>query len=259
MTLCIRPTHIKSVSSYSVFFLLRFRNWIIFPQKSLWKNRWFWSCKRAHQWDCGTVRPIVVGLIARSIFAGSQAFCSKKKKKTVVRAGGAAGEREGETKWKQVAGRESPFELQQSLSPAHRIFDRRNLWTSRYNYAVFIWLALWRERCIIRLFSIFAWDRYPVAFHFDIISLLVISPLNWRWQLIKIFNVFTLSFYVFSFIHEYRVLCGKLTRLDTVGPYSLHWYRVFKCKEYIKVSLLTLQASRFLWKFFPTNIDLIMI
>jgi hypothetical protein len=58
-------------------------------------------------------------------FCGKSGVLQQEEKKTVVRAGGAAGEREGETKWKQVAGRESPFELQQSLSPAHRIFDRR--------------------------------------------------------------------------------------------------------------------------------------
>jgi len=44
-------------------------------------------------------------------------FCGKsgvlqqeEKTRTAVRAGEAAGEREGETKWKQVPGRESPFE-----------------------------------------------------------------------------------------------------------------------------------------------------
>lgn len=48
-------------------------------------------------------------------------FCGKsgvlqQEEKTVVRAGEAAGEREGETKWKQVPGRESPFEPPRTLS-----------------------------------------------------------------------------------------------------------------------------------------------
>jgi len=93
-----------------------------------------------------------VNTIALSIFAGSRAFCSKKKK-TVVRAGEAAGEREGETKWKQVLGREN-----RPSNRRNRFFERievsANVTYGRAAVIVIVWfsniivLALCK-RCIV--------------------------------------------------------------------------------------------------------------
>lgn len=68
------------------------------------------ACQRGH----GTVRPIVVGTAASSIFAGSQAFCSKKKKRSSEQVKQTkASEREGEAECKRVRVRKSPLDSPQ--------------------------------------------------------------------------------------------------------------------------------------------------